>query len=183
VTALNTQPDLTGREHRAGQSFSIFDPPRAVRTRDPKSRRGLERATSGGASAPRHRRRRTKSSSERGSPNLYRAKCQRQDICAQTGERYLRMLQRVRLSLSEIKYERSDDAGRQGRASLRCCRGGELVASSAHPCSRTGVFGSDCSSSHNSVADGEDGALQRQSRATVPSDRTDGPLAISVLPG
>ena len=27
------------------------------------------------------------------------------------------------LSLSEIKYERSDDAGRRGRASFRCCRG------------------------------------------------------------
>jgi hypothetical protein len=63
-----------------------------------------------------------------------------------------------------IKYERSDDAGRRGRASLRCCRGCELVASSAHPCSRTGVFGSDCSSSHNSAADGEGGALPRQSR-------------------
>jgi hypothetical protein len=68
------------------------------------------------------------------------------------------------LSLSEIKYERSDDAGRRGRASLRCSRGCELVASSAHPCSRTGVFGSDCSSSHNSAADGEGGALPRQSR-------------------
>jgi transcriptional regulator with XRE-family HTH domain len=67
------------------------------------------------------------------------------------------------LSLSEIKYERSDDAGRRGEASLRCCRGCEPVASSAHPCSRTGVFGSDCSSSHNSAADGEDGALPRQS--------------------
>jgi len=55
------------------------------------------------------------------------------------------------LSLSEIKYERSDDAGRRGRASLRCSRGCELVASSAHPCSRTGVLGSDCSSSHHSV--------------------------------
>jgi hypothetical protein len=64
----------------------------------------------------------------------------------------------------KIKYERSDDAGRQGRASLRCCRGCELVASSAHPCSTTGGFGSDCSSSHNSAADGEGGALPRQSR-------------------
>ena len=53
----------------------------------------------------------------------------------------------------KIKHERSD-AGRRGRASLRCSRGRELVASSAHPCSRTGVFGSDCSSSHNSAADG-----------------------------
>src|SRR6476659_5341797 len=69
-----------------------------------------------------------------------------------------------RLSLSEIKYERSDDAGRRGRASLRCSLGCELVASSAHPCPRTGVFGSDCSSSHNSAADGEDGALPKQSR-------------------
>jgi glucose dehydrogenase len=62
------------------------------------------------------------------------------------------------VSLSEIKYERSDDAGRRGRASLRCSRGYELVASSAHLCSRTGVFGSDCNSSHSSAADGEDGA-------------------------
>jgi hypothetical protein len=88
------------------------------------------------------------------------------------------------LSLSEIKYERSDDAGRQGRASLRCCRGCELVASSAHPCSRTGGFGSDCSSSHNSAAM-EKVALSQDNHVvqTVPSDRTDRPLAISVLPG
>ena len=33
----------------------------------------------------------------------------------------------ILLSLSEIKYERSDDAGRRGRASLRCSRGCELV--------------------------------------------------------
>ena len=68
---------------------------------------------------------------------------------------------RGKLSLSEIKYERSDDAGRQGRASLRCSRRCELVASLAHPCSRKSVFGSDCSSSHNSAADGEGGALPR----------------------
>jgi hypothetical protein len=71
---------------------------------------------------------------------------------------------RLPLSLSEIKYERSDDAGRRGRPSLRCSRGCELVASSAHPCSRGGAFGSDCSSSHNSAADGAGGALPRQSR-------------------
>jgi hypothetical protein len=69
-----------------------------------------------------------------------------------------------RLSLSEIKCGHSDDAGRRGRASLRSSRGCELVVSSAHPCSTTGGFGSDCSSSHNSAADGEDGVLQKQSR-------------------
>ena len=87
-------------------------------------------------------------------------------------------------SLSEIKYECSDDAGRRGRALLRCSLGRELVASSAHPCSRTGVFGSDCSSSHNSAADGEGGALPRQSRdpnSPVGSNRS--PIRNNVLPG
>jgi hypothetical protein len=39
----------------------------------------------------------------------------------------------------KIKYERSDDAGRRGRASLRCCRGCELVASSYPDTAHKGV--------------------------------------------
>jgi hypothetical protein len=48
----------------------------------------------------------------------------------------------------------------EDRPRFDASEGCELVASSAHPCSRTGVFGSDCSSPRNSGL--ENGALPRQ---------------------
>jgi serine/threonine protein kinase len=66
------------------------------------------------------------------------------------------------LCLSEVKSVHSDGVGRRELASLRCTRRLGRVAALVHPCSMTGVFGSDCSRSRNIAADGEDATRQTQ---------------------
>jgi len=87
-------------------------------------------------------------------------------------------------SLSEIKYERSDDAGRRGRALLRCSEGVNWS-----PRRRILVQGQACSApivvARITAQQMEKVALSQDNHViqTVPSDRTDRPFAITFCQG